>query len=232
MRSDCRRKNAAIKNKTAPAKWTYANIAHMRAQLKSLGYAIDWSREFATCTPDYYVHEQRMFTRLMRKGLAYRRNAVVNWDPIDQTVLANEQVIDGRGWRSGAVVEKARDSAMVPAHHRLRAGIARRSGPAGRLAGLGQDHAAQLDRPLRRPGNPVRRARHQRCRTGSAARVHHPPGHADGRDLRVDRRRASAGVACGQIQSGTGRAAGNAQARRRLRGRAGNPGKSAAWPLA
>ncbi|WP_296245994.1 leucine--tRNA ligase [uncultured Stenotrophomonas sp.] len=98
--------NAAIKNKTAPAKWTYANIGHMRSQLKSLGYAIDWSREFATCTPDYYVHEQRMFTRLMRKGLAYRRNSVVNWDPVDNTVLANEQVIDGRGWRSGALVEK------------------------------------------------------------------------------------------------------------------------------
>ena len=98
--------NAAIKNATAPAKWTYANIDHMRAQLKSLGYAIDWSREFATCSPDYYVHEQRMFTRLMKKGLAYRRNSVVNWDPVDQTVLANEQVIDGRGWRSGAVVEK------------------------------------------------------------------------------------------------------------------------------
>ena len=98
--------NAAIKNKTAPAKWTYANIAHMRSQLKSLGYAIDWTREFATCTPDYYVHEQRMFTRLMRKGLAYRRNSVVNWDPVDNTVLANEQVIDGRGWRSGALVEK------------------------------------------------------------------------------------------------------------------------------
>ncbi|HET6396862.1 MAG TPA: leucine--tRNA ligase [Pseudoxanthomonas sp.] len=98
--------NAAIKNKVAPAKWTYANIDHMRAQLKSLGYAIDWSREFATCTPDYYVHEQRMFVRLMRKGLAYRKNAVVNWDPVDQTVLANEQVIDGRGWRSGALVEK------------------------------------------------------------------------------------------------------------------------------
>lgn len=98
--------NAAIKNNTAPAKWTYANIDHMRSQLKSLGYAIDWSREFATCTPDYYVHEQRMFTRLMRKGLAYRRNSVVNWDPVDNTVLANEQVIDGRGWRSGALVEK------------------------------------------------------------------------------------------------------------------------------
>ncbi len=98
--------NAAIKNRTAPAKWTYANIEHMRAQLKSLGYAIDWSREFATCSPDYYVHEQRMFTRLLRKGLAYRKNSVVNWDPVDQTVLANEQVIDGRGWRSGALVEK------------------------------------------------------------------------------------------------------------------------------
>ncbi|HSX64172.1 MAG TPA: leucine--tRNA ligase, partial [Pseudoxanthomonas sp.] len=98
--------NAAIKNKTAPAKWTYANIEHMRSQLKSLGYAIDWSREFATCNPDYYVHEQRMFVRLLRKGLAYRKNSVVNWDPVDQTVLANEQVIDGRGWRSGAIVEK------------------------------------------------------------------------------------------------------------------------------
>ena len=98
--------NAAIKNKTAPAAWTYANIDHMRGQLKALGYAIDWTREFATCQPSYYVHEQRMFVRLMKKGMAYRKNAVVNWDPVDQTVLANEQVVDGRGWRSGAVVEK------------------------------------------------------------------------------------------------------------------------------
>ncbi|PZQ19818.1 MAG: leucine--tRNA ligase [Rhodanobacter denitrificans] len=98
--------NAAIARKTAPAAWTYQNIEHMRAQLKTMGYAIDWSREFATCRPDYYVHEQRMFTRLMRKGLVYRKNSVVNWDPVDQTVLANEQVIDGRGWRSGALVEK------------------------------------------------------------------------------------------------------------------------------
>ncbi len=98
--------NAAIKNHTAPAKWTYANIEHMRSQLKSLGYAIDWTREFATCRPEYYRWEQLMFTRLLKKGLAYRKNAVVNWDPVDQTVLANEQVIDGKGWRSGAVVEK------------------------------------------------------------------------------------------------------------------------------
>jgi leucyl-tRNA synthetase len=98
--------NAAIKNNTVPAKWTYANIEHMRAQLSTLGYAIDWTREFATCKPDYYVHEQRMFVRLFNKGLAYRKNSVVNWDPVDQTVLANEQVIDGRGWRTGALVEK------------------------------------------------------------------------------------------------------------------------------
>ena len=98
--------NAAIKNKTAPAKWTYANIEHMRGQLQSLGYAIDWSREFATCRPEYYRWEQLMFTRLLKKGMAYRRNSVVNWDPVDQTVLANEQVVDGRGWRSGALVEK------------------------------------------------------------------------------------------------------------------------------
>jgi leucyl-tRNA synthetase len=98
--------NAAIKNKTAPAKWTYQNIEHMREQLKRMGFAYDWTREFATCTPEYYRWEQLMFTRLMNKGMAYRKNAVVNWDPVDQTVLANEQVIDGRGWRSGAVVEK------------------------------------------------------------------------------------------------------------------------------
>jgi leucyl-tRNA synthetase len=98
--------NAAIKHGTAPAQWTYANIAHMRGQLQALGYAIDWSREFATCRPEYYVHEQRMFLRLLKQGLVYRKNSVVNWDPVDQTVLANEQVIEGRGWRSGALVEK------------------------------------------------------------------------------------------------------------------------------
>ena len=98
--------NAAIKNRTAPAKWTYANIDRMREQLKRLGFAYDWSREFATCDPDYYRWEQLMFTRLMRKGMAYRKDAEVNWDPVDQTVLANEQVVDGKGWRSGAVVER------------------------------------------------------------------------------------------------------------------------------
>ena len=98
--------NAAIKNNTAPAKWTYSNIDHMRTQLKRLGFAYDWSREVTTCKPEYYRWEQLMFTRLMKSGMAYRKKAEVNWDPVDQTVLANEQVIDGRGWRSGAEVER------------------------------------------------------------------------------------------------------------------------------
>jgi len=98
--------NAAIKNQTAPAVWTYANIENMREKFKRLGFAYDWSREVTTCKPDYYRWEQLMFTRLMRKGLAYRKDSEVNWDPVDQTVLANEQVVDGRGWRSGAVVER------------------------------------------------------------------------------------------------------------------------------
>src|SRR5690554_6804311 len=98
--------NAAIQNKTAPAKWTYANTDQMRQQLKDLGFGFDWSREVTTCKPDYYKWEQWFFTRLYEKGLVYKKMATVNWDPVDQTVLANEQVIDGRGWRSGAVVER------------------------------------------------------------------------------------------------------------------------------
>jgi leucyl-tRNA synthetase len=98
--------NAAMQNKVAPAAWTYANADYMRKQLKSLGLAIDWSREIATCKPEYYRWEQWLFTKLFEKGLIYKKVAPVNWDPVDQTVLANEQVIDGRGWRSGALVEK------------------------------------------------------------------------------------------------------------------------------
>ena len=98
--------NAAIANKTAPAKWTHANIAYMKNQLKQLGFGYDWNRELATCKPDYYRWEQWFFARLYEKGLVYKKMSTVNWDPIDQTVLANEQVVDGRGWRSGALVEQ------------------------------------------------------------------------------------------------------------------------------
>ena len=98
--------NAAINHKTAPAKWTYENIEYMKNQLTSLGFGYDWDREVATCTPEYYRWEQWFFTKLYEKGLVYKKTATVNWDPVDQTVLANEQVIDGRGWRSGALVEQ------------------------------------------------------------------------------------------------------------------------------
>ncbi len=98
--------NAAMQNKSHPAKWTYSNIATMRDQLKSMGLSIDWSREIATCDPSYYKHQQAMFLDMVKAGLVDRKNSKVNWDPVDHTVLANEQVIDGRGWRSGALIEQ------------------------------------------------------------------------------------------------------------------------------
>lgn len=98
--------NAAIQNNVLPSAWTYQNMSHMRSQLKSIGLSYDWNRELATCSPDYYKHEQCLFLDFLKAGLAYRKDAMVNWDPVDNTVLANEQVIDGRGWRSGAVVER------------------------------------------------------------------------------------------------------------------------------
>ncbi len=98
--------NAAIKNKTHPGEWTYANIDAMRDQLKAVGLSYDWTREVASCSPNYYKHEQQFFLDLLEKGLMYQKESLVNWDPVDNTVLANEQVVDGRGWRSGAIVEK------------------------------------------------------------------------------------------------------------------------------
>ena len=98
--------NAALKNGVPPAKWTYENIAYMKGQMQAMGLAIDWSREVATCDPSYYKWNQWLFLKMLEKGIAYRKTQVVNWDPVDQTVLANEQVIDGKGWRTGAVVEK------------------------------------------------------------------------------------------------------------------------------
>ena len=98
--------NAANAEQSCTAKWTYENINYMREQLQKLGYAYDWDREIATCHKDYYRWEQWFFIQLFKKGLVYKKEAEVNWDPVDRTVLANEQVIDGRGWRSGALVER------------------------------------------------------------------------------------------------------------------------------
>src|ERR1700738_887194 len=98
--------NAAIERKVHPKAWTYDNIAAMKKQLQSMGLSLDWAREVATCDPAYYKHQQKLFLDMLKKGLAYRKSSKVNWDPVDHTVLANEQVIDGRGWRSGALVEQ------------------------------------------------------------------------------------------------------------------------------
>ena len=97
--------NAAMQNKVNPKDWTYENIDAMKIQLKSMGLSLDWSREFATCDVDYYQHQQKLFLDFLKADLIYRKNSRVNWDPVDMTVLANEQVIDGKGWRSGAEVE-------------------------------------------------------------------------------------------------------------------------------
>ena len=98
--------NAAIQNKTLPDQWTYQNIDAMKQQLNSLGFSLDWNREIATCDPSYYKWEQWLFIKLFKKGLIYKKTSKVNWDPVDQTVLANEQVIDGKGWRYGALIEQ------------------------------------------------------------------------------------------------------------------------------
>ena len=98
--------NAAIANSVPPARWTYDNIATMKSQLKTLGFAIDWTRELATCQSEYYRWNQWLFLRMLERGIAYKKTGTVNWDPVDQTVLANEQVIDGRGWRTGAPIER------------------------------------------------------------------------------------------------------------------------------
>ena len=143
--------NAAMKNKVPPAKWTYDNIADMKAQMQAMGLAIDWSREVATCSPDYYKWNQWLFLKMLEAGIAERRTQVVNWDPVDQTVLANEQVIDGRGWRSRRAGREARDPGLLPEDHAVRrrtARACRRHRPA-RLARARQADAGELDRQER-----------------------------------------------------------------------------------
>ena len=138
--------NAAMANNVPPAAWTYANIDYMRSQLKSLGFAIDWAREVTTCKPDYYRWEQWLFTRLFEKGLIYKKLGTVNWDPVDHTVLANEQVIDGRGWRSGALVEKREIPMYFMKITAYADELLTDLDKLPRLAGAGEADAEELDR--------------------------------------------------------------------------------------
>ena len=188
--------NAAIKRGVPPAQWTYQNIDDMRAQFDRLGYGYDWRREVTTCKPEYYRWEQWLFTRLFEKGLVYRKNSIVNWDPVDQTVLANEQVIDGRGWRSDALVERREIPQwfMKITHYadELLEYI-------DKLPGWPESvkiDAAQLDRAFRRRGTVVRCR--ERGRTAVGIYTTRPDtlirGHVHGR-----RRRASTrGEGCGR----------------------------------
>ena len=146
--------NAAIERGAHPAAWTYENIAAMRGQLQSMGLSLDWDREIATCHPDYYRHEQKMFLDFLKAGLAYRKESWVNWDPVEHTVLANEQVIEGRGWRSGALVERRKlNQWFLHASPSKYADELLAALPiAGALARARPTDAGELDRPVgRRP---------------------------------------------------------------------------------
>ncbi len=194
--------NAAIERKVAPKAWTYDNIAAMKKQLQSIGLSLDWSREFATCDPSYYKHQQKMFLDFLRAGLAEREKRKINWDPVDMTVLANEQVIDGRGWRSGAVVEQREMNQWVfkitkysqelldaldtldrwPDKVRLmqRNWIGRSEGLLVRFRARSGHHAGRRDR---------------------AEDFHHAARHAVRRQVHGDRGRSSAGAGRGREES-------------------------------
>ena len=177
--------NAAMANGVPPAKWTFDNIATMKTQLKSLGFALDWSRELATCRPEYYRWNQWLFLRMLEKGIAYQKTGVVNWDPVDKTVLANEQVIDGRGWRTGALVEKRE----IPMYYLKITAYAEDLLDALRqdagMAGARARHAGQLDRQERgrAAGISVRHRGSRRRRQGRVACVYHARRYAHGRDV-------------------------------------------------
>ena len=162
--------NAAIAGNVHPAAWTCENIATMREQLQRMGFAYDWAREIATCHPEYYRHEQKMFLDFLAAGLAYRQESWVNWDPVEHTVLANEQVIDGPRLALRRAGRKAAAVAMVPAHHRVQRRSARRAEDARPLARARPADAGELDRPLGRRARAVRDRRAATTRSRSSRR--------------------------------------------------------------
>ena len=176
--------NAAMEKGVHPGTWTRANIATMRGQLKRLGFALDWSRELATCEPDYYGHEQALFLDLMEAGLVTRKESEVNWDPVDMTVLANEQVIDGKGWRSGAPVERRKLSQWFLKITEFADELLEGLKIARPVAGQGAADAGELDRQEPRPGILLPPGRHGAGRRLRHPGVHHPPRHHLRRQLR------------------------------------------------
>ena len=162
--------NAAMERKVHPRAWTYQNIAAMKAQLQSMGLSLDWAREIATCDPSYYKHQQRMFLDFLKGGLVERKQSKVNWDPVDMTVLANEQVIDGKRLALRRAGRAARADPVVLQDHQVFRRAARRARHARPLAGKSPADAAQLDRPLGRPARSASRStlrRRPRARASS-----------------------------------------------------------------
>ena len=197
--------NAAIKNGVPPAKWTRDNIAYMKGQMKSLGFAFDWSREIATCDPSYYRWNQWLFLRMLEKGIAYRKTGVVNWDPVDQTVLANEQVIDGRGWRTGAWSRSARSrcttSAITKYAEELLGDLEKLPDWPERVKTMqanwiGKSEGCEIALPVC-AGHQGAHGRRRR-----AEGVHHARGHVVRRDVHGDCRRTSDRAAGRREESG------------------------------
>ena len=199
--------NAAMQNNTHPAKWTYANIDTMRGQLKSMGLSLDWSREIATCDPSYYRHQQKLFLDFLAEGLVTRKKSKVNWDPVDHTVLANEQVVEGRGWRSGAIVEQRELTQWFLKISDYSDDLLDSPRWPRPLAGKSAPDAAQLDRPLRGHAGALRdRSRFARvARRGAgsarAGNLYDAARHAVWREIHGDRARSSAGERGGARRS-------------------------------
>ena len=209
--------NAAMANGVPPAKWTFDNIAYMKNQLKTLGFGLDWSRELATCRPEYYRWNQWLFLRMLERGVAYQKTGLVNWDPVDKTVLANEQVIDGRGWRTGALVEK-REIPMyylkitAYAEDLLDALKDMKEWPervrAMQANWIGRSEGVRLGFPHDIGSTRRRHAGRSDARRSDArrdVRLHHARRHAHGRHVLRCRGRASLGERCGPLTIRTSR---------------------------
>jgi hypothetical protein len=235
--------NAALKNGVPPAKWTYENIAYMKKQMQAMGLAIDWSREVATCDPTYYKWNQWLFLKMLEKGIAYRKTQVVNWDPVDQTVLANEQVIDGKGWRTGAPVEKRE----IPGYYLNITAYAQElldhvqiGNDKATLNGwpdkvrlmqenwIGKSEGVRFAFP-----HTIKGADGRFDRRRQDVRVHNPRRHHHGRDVLRRGGRASAGAACCGQQLRFGGFLGRMQERRHNRGRNGHAREKGHghWPV-
>ena len=194
--------NAAMEKKVHPKKWVYENIATMKAQLKVMGLSLDWSRELASCDPSYYRHQQKMFLDFWKAGLAYRKEAWVNWDPVDNTVLANEQVIEGKGWRTGAPVERRKLTQWNLKITQVRRRAAEPPRHARPLAREGAPDAGQLDRQEPRRARLLAAHRRFGRRSRQARDLHHAARHALWRFLRGAVARTSAGHRAGREGSG------------------------------